>query len=654
MIFTEIVLHNFGIYKGRHIVNLKPKSVRKPIILFGGLNGGGKTTFLDALKLTLYGKFAKCSNRGGLSYSEYLKETINRYANPEDGAALELELIYYSEGNEIVLRIKRLWKSVGKSIKETLEVFKDGYLDETMSKQWYEFVDEFIPCDISALFFFDGEKIEDLANPESSAGIIRTGVMSLLGLDLVDKLHNDLRTLERRHFVQQIDSNAAEALSQIEKDVIELERRAQQHREKIENKNSEIDCLDRKVNSITFDYRKHGGELYEQREMAEARYQNCDLMLKKVEDDIRKFAEGPAPLWLVKDLLQRAQEQSEKEKETLANRDAGTILAGRDLDIINQFAEQVGNHPSVVILNRILENDRIQRNQSAKQPTPLNVHAETLKPFDQNFFAHLQSEAEGLRLIHKQLSGELAVYDTQLSMIPDADSIKRIAQQLVDAKNKRLIAQGELNTLQRTYDDYSKELSGKLNELDRFLYQANDEQLGTYRSKRILEHIAEVQRTLTIYRTVLIGKHIGKLQSLIRDSFGSLMHKSDLVNDIHISPDDFSLSLINKQGELISTERLSAGERQLLAVSILWGLAKASGRPLPVVIDTPLGRLDSKHRRHLIDNYFPNASHQVILLSTDTEIDYEYRDILSENIDKEYHIQYQKQKKSSTINSGYF
>ncbi len=653
MIFTEIVLHNFGIYKGRHIVNLRPESIRKPIILFGGLNGGGKTTFLDALQLTLYGKFAKCSNRGGLSYNEYLKEAINRHADPKDGAALELELIYYSEGDETVLRIKRLWKSVGKTIKETVEVFKDGCLDEVMSKQWYEFVDEFMPYDISALFFFDGEKIEDLANPESSAGIIRTGIMSLLGLDLVDKLHNDLRTLERRHLAQQIDSNVAGALSQIEKDVNQLEQRVQQHKEKVENKNSEIDRLDRKVNSLAFDYRKHGGELYEQREVVEEKYRNCNSMLKKVENDIRKFAEGSAPLWLVKDLLQRAQEQSEKEKETLENRDASSIFKGRDLEIINQFAEQTGNHSSVVILDRIFENDRTQRNQSAKQPTPLNIHAGTFKPFDQNFFTLLQDEARYLRLTHKKISGELAVLDTQLSMIPDADSIKRIAQQLVDTKNELLIVQGELNTLQRTYDDYSKELSGKLDELDRFLYQVNDEQLGAYRSKRIMEHIAEVQRTLTIYRTVLIGKHIGKLQSLIKDSFGALVHKSDLVNDIYISPDNFSLSLINKQGELISTERLSAGERQLLAVSILWGLAKASGRPLPVVIDTPLGRLDSKHRRHLIDNYFPNASHQVILLSTDTEIDYEYRDILSENIDKEYHIQYRKQEKSSTINPGY-
>ena len=654
MIFTEIVLHNFGIYKGRHIVNLKPKSVKKPIILFGGLNGGGKTTFFDALKLVLYGKFAQCSNRRGLSYNEYLKETINRHVDREEGAALELELIYYSEGNDTVLRIKRLWKSVGKHIKETLEVHKNGYFDEIISEQWYQFIDELIPYDIAALFFFDGERIEELANPESSTRIVRTGVMSLLGLDLVDKLHDDLHTLQRRHLVQQIDSNATEALLIIKKDIVQLERRVQQHKEKLKDKSSERDCLDRKVNGITSDYRKYGGELYEQRERVQERYRNHKLLLKKVEDDIRKFAEGPAPVWLIKDLLQRAQEQSENEKEILENRDASSIFGGRDLDIINQFAEQVGNDSSVIILNRILKNDRIRRNQSANQFTPLNVRTEILKPFDQNFFALLQNEAERLRHIHKQISEELIVFETQLSMIPDADSVKKIAQQLADTKNKRLIVQGELNALQRTYDDYVKELSNKLNELDCLLYQVNDEQLGTYRRKRILEHLAEVKNTLTIYRSALIGKHIGKLQSLIKESFWSLIHKSDLVNDIFINPDDFSLSLINKQSESISPKRLSAGERQLLAISILWGLAKASGRPLPAVIDTPLGRLDSEHRRHLIDNYFPNASHQVILLSTDTEIDHDYRDILFENIGKEYHIQYQEQQKSSTINLGYF
>src|SRR5207248_6815968 len=90
---------------------------------------------------------------------------------------------------------------------------------------------------------------------------------------------------------------------------------------------------------------------------------------------------------------------------------------------------------------------------------------------------------------------------------------------------------------------------------------------------------------------------------------------------LRIDPETFSIELRGQNGKPILPQQLSAGERQLLAVSLLWGLAQASGRPLPVVIDTPLGRLDGVHRTHLISRYFPQASHQVILLSTDQEID---------------------------------
>jgi hypothetical protein len=53
---------------------------------------------------------------------------------------------------------------------------------------------------------------------------------------------------------------------------------------------------------------------------------------------------------------------------------------------------------------------------------------------------------------------------------------------------------------------------------------------------------------------------------------------------------------------------------------MLWALAKTSGRPLPIIIDTPLARLDSDHRKLLAQHYFPVASHQMLILSTDTEI----------------------------------
>ena len=75
MIFQTLVLQNFGPYHGRHRLNLGPNSVgtaNQPIILIGGLNGGGKTTLMDALRLVLYGQRAQCSNRGNLAYADFL------------------------------------------------------------------------------------------------------------------------------------------------------------------------------------------------------------------------------------------------------------------------------------------------------------------------------------------------------------------------------------------------------------------------------------------------------------------------------------------------------------------------------------------------------------------------------------------------------
>ena len=61
MIFEQVVLHNFGVYRGEHRIDLDV-APEKPVVLIGALNGSGKTTFLDAMQLALYGKSARCSD----------------------------------------------------------------------------------------------------------------------------------------------------------------------------------------------------------------------------------------------------------------------------------------------------------------------------------------------------------------------------------------------------------------------------------------------------------------------------------------------------------------------------------------------------------------------------------------------------------------
>lgn len=99
-------------------------------------------------------------------------------------------------------------------------------------------------------------------------------------------------------------------------------------------------------------------------------------------------------------------------------------------------------------------------------------------------------------------------------------------------------------------------------------------------------------------------------------------------------------------------ERLSLTGDETL--SLLWALARASGRELPIVIDTPVGRLDKTNRRALFEKYLPSAGHQVIVLSTDTEVDVEWAKRLAPHVSKQYRLDYEPSTDSAVIRPGYF
>ena len=123
---------------------------------------------------------------------------------------------------------------------------------------------------------------------------------------------------------------------------------------------------------------------------------------------------------------------------------------------------------------------------------------------------------------------------------------------------------------------------------------------------------------------------------------------------VQIDPETFAITLIDEQGRQVSKERLSEGEKQIFAISVLWGLSQASARPLPAIIDTPMARLDVAHRNQLVERYFPRASHQVIILSTDTEIERDYFQQLQPHIARAYHLNYDEVTRQTVASEGYF
>ena len=171
----------------------------------------------------------------------------------------------------------------------------------------------------------------------------------------------------------------------------------------------------------------------------------------------------------------------------------------------------------------------------------------------------------------------------------------------------------------------------------------------------LLQSAAQVQETLARFRDQLTRRKLYALETRITQYFRLLLHKSSLVQRIQLDPSQFSLTLYGPSG-LLPKHSLSAGEKQLLAIAFLWALSSVSGRQLPVAIDTPLSRLDSSHRQNLIQHYFPTASHQMILLSTDTEIGQPEAEALRDRsaIAREYLLSHDASSQQTQVKSGYF
>lgn len=142
------------------------------------------------------------------------------------------------------------------------------------------------------------------------------------------------------------------------------------------------------------------------------------------------------------------------------------------------------------------------------------------------------------------------------------------------------------------------------------------------------------------------------LQRAILDMWNALSHKDNLVIRVQIhAENNFVVDLYDSRGTKLDKTKLSAGEKEIYAISLLWALVQVSGRRLPIIVDTPFGRLDSQHRTNLITRYFPKASHQVILLSQDEEIVGRYYRLIQPHVARELTIE--NQNGESLVREGY-
>ena len=374
MILDRITLFDFGLYGGQQSIDLSPVSDKKPVILFGGLNGGGKTTLLDAIHLALYGIRARTSNRNGAAYPDYLRSCIHRKSR-DKSAWIELQFRHRSEGVEHTYVITRSWKATEATTREEFEVRRDGRSDRVLEETWADHVEEFLPMGLSGLFLFDGEKIETLAHANHSKEALETAMAALLGLDVVDQLCLDLGALDAKKRTALKSAGDRAEIETLQSRVAEHANRISALAERRAQFETELDQRSKKVRVLEDDFRKRGGEAFQSRESLRAEASTLEDRIQAVEAELGEEASGALPLQLAKDLLLSVEHQARREEQAARARVLVAVLAERDQDTL-RLVESKGETQAAADLADFLRLDRERRLQDSSDEAYLGLSAE--------------------------------------------------------------------------------------------------------------------------------------------------------------------------------------------------------------------------------------------------------------------------------------
>ncbi|QLG62015.1 DNA sulfur modification protein DndD [Halorarum salinum] len=659
MKLNKLVITDFGPYRGRNEFDLKT-TPESPVILFGGRNGAGKTTLFQGIQICLHGRSALGRRTSEGEYKDLVRSKLHDY--PDESAteaSIRLEFEYAHMGEVDHYTVTRSWRDRGKSIVENLDVRRNGNLPSDLDKeQWEDFLKELIPPGVSQLFFFDGEKIQELATAIEDDDSFEDSLLSLLGLELVDRLDADLSI----YVSQKIDESGVEGINEELNELRETEEEFKQEMADLQDarttREEELAEVEEKIDSKEAQIAKEGGAYADKREELKDRRVELDTKIDRRKDDIRSIVTGAYPFALAPDLCQsvvdRLQTESEQQEQAAArerlSEELDTLLAQDNLltetDIPDDASEQITTRIRTAMEDRLVEGStesKLLHQFSATQRQEMYSLVDQALNDVPAELGEATTEMESMVRERQQI-------EEKLGRAPDKEVLSPLVDELNDLTERRGALKSELEDLEEEIGKMETKLSRLENQIE-----------NKRKEKSEVEGVSEranlanrVQAVLKEYREEIAEEKLRQLESVLSERYLALSNKSEFYDKVVVEEGQLNIFVETIHGNRKPQSDLSAGERQIFATSLLWALAEISGRPLPFIVDTPLGRLDQPHRENLVQNFFPEASHQVLVFSTDTEIDNQHYDDLSESVAQAYHLDYNEMDGCTDVSTGYF
>lgn len=687
MFLRSVSLRDWKAFESQRFEFPKPQHDRN-VILIGGLNGYGKTTLFEAIALGLFGaegirlvaraKAAVEESSQRRAYLEFMKTALNGRALAQGRTSCRVELEFEDSRGEPIV-VERLWHFATNGDLKQGEDGEQIYIrkgsartpvgppnDEPVRERWYRdwIAQTFLPVTQAAFFLFDGEAASVYA--ERDMGVqVREGMEGLLGLDWLRQLGKNLRDYARQRGAEVPSDATRVALSDLEKRIEETERRLAEDERRLKDLSRELRDAEERRDAAARELSGYGpgtvaqlGELIKHRKDAEKAYEAAQAELFRLaERDLPLAMVGEAVLGRVRDRLEREARREQWEAAAAETQARVAYVMENVQDELSAISPPLladQTHAVIQGLARALQrlwhpapNDAAEEIRHwhvlGRRQEVLRRLAEAGTVVSTRIAGLLQTMKEAASEIQRL---ETAIRQTEVTA-PQLDEKKAalgaLLKQVDSLREEKVKLENALSSERAELEQMRKDLARRRAKVDQSAKPA--------RLAKRAEDIAIMLDELLHDAWLLQRKHVAEAMT---EALQAMVHREDLLKKVEIS-ETGDLRLLSRDGTNLRDFQLSAGEKQIFTQALFAAVAKVSGRQFPLVIDTPLGRLDDEHR-HKVLSYLANRPGQVILISTDTEVVGPYLETIRHRVQKAYILQNTVDGKFGTSSAveGYF
>ena len=698
MRIKRLTLNNIGSFAGEHSFLFQTDNPQKQIVLIGGRNGAGKTTLFESIRLCLYGYKLYGYRQNSQIYTNKIKRLINdkvRSASPAT-AGITMQILIEDGYANSVFEISREWILNGNALKESLCVYKDGNLLTPEQMQDFDnYLMQIIPPALFNFHFFDGEKVSNFVFDRANGQAFRKAFLQICGLDTFDLIEEQLQYNTRtkkgdsQNLIQEEYATARMKLAEAkESHIVALQ--------KIQETQAEIDALQDQITILDADMKKYGGVEDDDWKLYEKEIQEEESKREELRHILKAAANDAIPFIILKDQLQALKHQLTVEGKLKRNRLFKDKFSDPHLKEKLQQELKVG-----------IDSPRIELSDEFM----LALYKTLREDISEHEVEFLQiSENDSMELLakihHYQNYDIQSLIDAEKSLEESLARTKELRAQMdskevVDSnhylakKNELLLNLDTARQQSFAEKDALSQAEIVLQTAEKAYQKAYEKYRAMLKEKSVSDMAARALLAFSELKQNLYAKYISQVEEAFSRNFHNLISKTDLIDGIYIDSafevvaykmqevdiahvfkevqeygEEYVFTNIGERAYKIIKDssssdgkitvpikveqHFSAGEQQIFVMSLYQSLAEIRTSELPFVIDTPLARIDSEHRRNILDHFFSRLPGQVIILSTDEEINNEGMAVLSSKISDVYLIEHQEDGTTSVSRGAYF